>query len=53
MLGDVNMDLMKGTNYTLYNALIMLELDQLISEVTRLESKSCMRGLGIFNTRCE
>ena len=42
MLGDVNMDLMKGTNYTLYNDLIMLGLDQLISEITRPESKSCI-----------
>jgi len=42
VLGDVNMDLMKGTNYTLYNDLIMLGLDQLISEITRPESKSCI-----------
>ena len=34
VLGDVNMDLMKGTNYALYNDLVMLGLDQLICEVT-------------------
>ena len=33
VLGDVNMDLMKGTNYTLYNDLVMLGLDQLVCEV--------------------
>ena len=33
VLGDVNMDLMKGTNYTLYNYLVMLGLDHLICEV--------------------
>ena len=42
VLGDINMDLMKGINYTLYNDLIMLGLDQLISEITRPESKSCI-----------
>ena len=38
----VNMDLMKGTNYALYNDLVMLGLDQLICEVTRPESNSCL-----------
>ena len=36
------MDLMKGTNYALYNDLIMLGLDQPICEVTRPESNSCL-----------
>ena len=30
ILGDVIMDLMKGTNYALHNDLVMLGLDQLI-----------------------
>ena len=32
----MNMDLMKSTNYALYNDLVMLGLDQLICEVTNL-----------------
>ena len=40
ILGDVNMDLMKGTNYVLYNDLVMLGLDQLICEATQPESNS-------------
>ena len=33
VLGDVNMDLIKGTKCTLYNDFVMLGLDQLICEV--------------------
>ena len=33
VLGYVNMDLMKGTNYMLYDDLVMLGLEQLICEV--------------------
>ena len=42
VLGDINMELVKGTRYTLYNDLIMQGLDQLICDVTRPESKSCL-----------
>ena len=42
VLGDVNMDLMKGTRYALYNDLVMLGLDQMKCEVTSPESNSCL-----------
>jgi len=35
VLGYANMDLMKGTEYTVYDDLIMLGLHQMIREVTR------------------
>ena len=42
VLGDINRDLMKGTQYTLYNDLIILGLHQLVCEFTRSESKSIL-----------
>ena len=44
VLGYVNMDLIKGTNY-----LLMLGLDQLICEVTRPESYSCIDHVYVNN----
>ena len=40
---------MKGTNYTLYNDLVMLGLDQLICEVIRPESNSCLDDVYVNN----
>ena len=42
VLGYASMDLMKGTEYTVYDDLIMLGLHQMICEVTRPQSKSCL-----------
>ena len=49
VLGDVTMDLIKGTIYTLYNDLVMLGLDQLICKVTRPESNSCFDRVYVGN----
>ena len=49
MLGDFNLDLMKEQHYNLYNDLVLLGLDQLIHEVTRPESKSCLTHVYVNN----
>ena len=49
VLGDFNLDIMKVRNYSLYNDLVLLGLDQLIHEVTRPESKSCLDHIYVNN----
>ena len=49
VLGNVNVDLMKGTHYALYNDLVMLRSDQLICEVTRPGSNSCLDHVYVNN----
>ena len=50
VLGDFNLDLMKEPHYNLYNDLVLMGLRQLIGEVTRPESKSCIDHVYVNNS---